>query len=94
MIEIVSREEPKWDDIPLGLRDLPLYGYFLDPEALIAGKERFLPSTGGYNYVFRTLSEEDTESYNFFTEILIGKDSMFSQSHKNQKNLTLFSCSA
>jgi hypothetical protein len=41
MIEIVSRKEPKWDDIPLGRRDFPLYGYFLGPEALIAGKERF-----------------------------------------------------
>jgi hypothetical protein len=31
------------------------------------------------------LSEEDTESYKFFTEMITGKDSMFFQSPKIQK---------
>jgi hypothetical protein len=72
-----------------------LYRTVLDPKALTAGEETFFSvGFGSEIYVARVLSKEDTKSYEFFTEMITGKDSMFSQSHMNRKKPILFSCSS
>jgi hypothetical protein len=84
-IEVAPRKDSNWDHILPKLSNSGLYRTVLDPEALTAGEECFFP-VGSENYVARVLSEENTKSYKFFTEIITGKDSMFSQSPWTRKN--------
>jgi hypothetical protein len=78
-----ARKDSKWEPVSR------IYPTSLDPEALTAGKESIFYYRRGppfYTEIIRALSEEDTESYKFFTELFTGKGSISSQSQKNQKN--------